>query len=276
MKIARTAAELQEFLAGRKGISGFVPTMGALHSGHISLAEKAREENDTVVVSIFVNPTQFNDPADLERYPRTEQADLELLEAAGTDIVFAPSVKEVYPEPDTRQFDFGELEKVMEGAHRPGHFNGVAQVVSRLFDTVKPTKAYFGEKDFQQIAVIHKMVEQTNPEVEIISCPIIRDMDGLALSSRNALLTPDQRKAAPCIYKVLKEAATRIAAGGDIKEITIWAAEQIDRNPFLETEYIEVAEPHALRSVDKLTEQNRIFAAVRCGKVRLIDNLPIN
>ena len=184
MKSVNTIAELRASLreVDAAGV-GFVPTMGALHAGHRSLVERARKECQTVVVSVFVNPTQFNDKTDLRNYPRTPEEDLALLTEAGADIVFMPSVEEIYPEPDTRQFDFGEIDKVMEGATRPGHFNGVAQVVSRLFDIVQPAKAYFGEKDFQQIAVIKAMNSQLGIEVEIVECPIIRDCDGLALSS---------------------------------------------------------------------------------------------
>ena len=192
MKTFDKVKELQEELAQYQPFEiGFVPTMGALHAGHRSLVEKARRECKIVVVSVFVNPTQFNDKTDLKNYPRTPEADLAILEEAGADIVLMPTVEEIYPEPDTRQFDFGLIDKVMEGATRPGHFNGVAQVVSRLFDIVKPGKAYFGEKDFQQIAVIKAMVKQLGLELEIVECPIIRDIDGLALSSRNLLLTAE-------------------------------------------------------------------------------------
>ena len=189
MKTFYTVNELKQELStvARQDV-GFVPTMGALHAGHRSLVEKARRECKVVVVSVFVNPTQFNDKNDLRNYPRTPEEDAAMLEAAGADYVLMPSVEEIYPEPDTRQFDFGLIDKVMEGATRPGHFNGVAQVVSRLFDIVSPAKAYFGEKDFQQIAVIKAMVKQLNLDVEIVECPIIRGEDGLALSSRNTLL----------------------------------------------------------------------------------------
>ena len=275
MEIVRTIPALGEYLEHREGSRGFVPTMGALHQGHISLVEIARRENDTVIVSIFVNPTQFNDPRDLERYPRTEKADLQLLAAAGTDVVFAPSVKEIYPEPDRRRFDFGPLEKVMEAAHRPGHFNGVAQVVSRLFDIVRPDRAYFGEKDFQQIAVIEALVEKLGMDVDIVRCPIVRAQDGLALSSRNILLTPAQREAAPEIYRALKEVAARIRAGRDVEEAKRWARAEIDRNPFLETEYLEVADPHTLSDIAEPAGKNRIFAAIKCGDVRLIDNIGV-
>ena len=206
METITNSEELRRALGSRdrSGI-GFVPTMGALHAGHRSLVERARRECATVVVSVFVNPTQFDDKTDLKNYPRTPEADLRLLEEVGADYVFMPSVEEVYPEPDTRTFDFGMIDKVMEGATRPGHFNGVAQVVSRLFDLVKPAKAYFGEKDFQQIAVIREMVRQLRIPVEIIPCPIVRGEDGLALSSRNTLLDTDHRPARSLGYGTGRE-----------------------------------------------------------------------
>ncbi len=214
MQVFNRGAELSAALGNEKVLTGFVPTMGALHEGHVSLVERCRRECRRVVVSVFVNPTQFNDPADLRSYPRNLEADLKLLEAAGADFVYAPSVEDVYPEPDTRQFDLGQTDKVMEGAHRPGHFNGVAQVVSRLFAIVQPDKAYFGEKDFQQIAVIRAMVRQLQIPVQIVPCPIVRGADGLALSSRNALLTAEHRAAAPQIYAAA-ESGCRIFAYGD-------------------------------------------------------------
>ena len=182
---------------------GLVPTMGALHEGHKSLVDRCRKENDVVVVSVFVNPTQFNNKEDLRTYPRTEEADKALLEAAGCDVVFMPSVEEVYPEPDTRVFNLGPVAEVMEGPMRPGHFNGVAQIVSKLFMMVEPDRAYFGEKDFQQIAVIREMVRQEGFKLEIVPCPIVREADGLAKSSRNVRLSADARMAAPLIHKIL-------------------------------------------------------------------------
>ena len=196
MKIIRKVDELKNAVASFKAEGrsvGLVPTMGALHAGHISLVDRARRENDAVVVSVFVNPTQFNNVTDLQTYPRTEEADCSKLEAAGVDIAFIPTVEEMYPQPDTRQFDLGEVAAVMEGPMRPGHFNGVAQVVSKLFSFVNPDRAYFGEKDFQQIAVIRRMVEIEKFPIEIVDCPICREADGLALSSRNVRLTPDTR-----------------------------------------------------------------------------------
>ncbi|MDE7388400.1 MAG: pantoate--beta-alanine ligase, partial [Muribaculaceae bacterium] len=208
MKVIRKADQFRQICADmrRDGKTiGFVPTMGALHAGHMSLVARARAENDIVAVSVFVNPTQFNNPDDLRTYPRTEEADLALLDAAGVDVAFVPSVEEMYPEPDTRVFDLGPVADVMEGKMRPGHFNGVAQVVSRLFAMAVPTRAYFGEKDFQQIAVIRRMVELEGFDLEIVPVPIKREDDGLALSSRNVRLTPAMRAAAPNIHRVLSE-----------------------------------------------------------------------
>lgn len=267
MKIVRTRSEYESLQLGHD--IGFVPTMGALHRGHGSLVERCRRECETVVVSIFVNPTQFNDPKDLEHYPRTELQDVALLEAAGVDVLFAPTVEVIYPEPDTRQFDFGPIEQVMEGASRPGHFNGVAQVVSRFFDIVKPAKAYFGEKDYQQLAIIRQMVDMLHVPVEIMGCEIVRDADGLALSSRNMLLNEQQRAAAPHIYRVLSEMSIR---GGDVTALEELAAERINENEHLRVEYVTIADSKTLQKSENL-EKSRIFAAVRCGKIRLIDNV---
>lgn len=274
MKLCRRASELAE----HRGTVGFVPTMGALHEGHLSLVRAARKTCDTVVVSIFVNPTQFNDPKDLQSYPRTEEADLKLLEAEGVDFVFAPSVTEVYPEPDTRVFDFGGLDRVMEGEHRPGHFNGVGQVVSRLFDMVKPDRAFFGEKDFQQLAIIRYMVAQLGLRVEIVGCPIVRDTDGLARSSRNMLLTPEHRAAAPHIYEVLSDAVSSLRGAVSVAEAKRIVAERIDANPLLKTEYVEIAMTDTLlpaREWGAAVGDLRCFVAVQAGDVRLIDNVAI-
>ena len=255
---------------------GFVPTMGALHAGHRSLVEKARRECDTVVVSVFVNPTQFNDKNDLRNYPRTPEADAAILEAAGADIVLMPTVEEIYPEPDTRQFDFGAIDKVMEGATRPGHFNGVAQVVSRLFQIVEPAKAYFGEKDFQQIAVVKAMVEQLNMGVEIVECPIIRDVDGLALSSRNTLLTPEHRAAAPHIYEVISQCADK-AKELSPAELTAWVTEQVEANELLKVIYFQAVDALTMQQVASWDESERVQGciAVQAGDIRLIDNIKI-
>ena len=277
MKVVNTVAELNAALAPlkREGV-GFVPTMGALHAGHRSLVERARRENDTVVVSVFVNPTQFNDKNDLKNYPRTPEADCAILEAAGADIVFMPTVEDIYPEPDTRQFDFGLVDKVMEGATRPGHFNGVAQVVSRLFALVNPARAYFGEKDFQQIAVIKAMVEQLAIDIEIVECVIVRGEDGLALSSRNELLTPEHRKAAPYIYATISQCASKMESMSP-EELTNWVVATIDSNPLLKTIYFEAVDARTMQRVEKWSDSERIqgCCAVQAGNIRLIDNIRI-
>ena len=277
MKVVNTVAELNAALAPlkREGV-GFVPTMGALHAGHRSLVERARRENDTVVVSVFVNPTQFNDKNDLKNYPRTPEADCAILEAAGADIVFMPTVEDIYPEPDTRQFDFGLVDKVMEGATRPGHFNGVAQVVSRLFALVNPARAYFGEKDFQQIAVIKAMVEQLAIDIEIVECVIVRGEDGLALSSRNELLTPEHRAAAPHIYATISQCASKMESMSP-EELTNWVVATIDSNPLLKTIYFEAVDARTMQRVEKWSDSERIqgCCAVQAGNIRLIDNIRI-
>jgi pantoate--beta-alanine ligase len=277
MKTFYTVNELKQELStlDRTGI-GFVPTMGALHAGHRSLVEKARKECQTVVVSVFVNPTQFNDKNDLRNYPRTPEADAKVLEAAGADYVLMPSVEEIYPEPDTRLFDFGQIDKVMEGATRPGHFNGVAQVVSRLFDIVSPAKAYFGEKDFQQIAVIKAMVEQLKMDVEIVECPIIRDSDGLALSSRNTLLSEAHRAAAPHIYEVISQCAQKMTELTPAN-LTAWVIEEVEKNPLLKVIYFQAVDALSLQQVTEWSDSPRIQGciAVQAGDIRLIDNVRI-
>ena len=277
MKTVYTVNELKQELASvdMSGV-GFVPTMGALHAGHRSLVEKARKGCETVVVSVFVNPTQFNDKNDLKHYPRTPEADEALLEAAGADIVFMPTVEEIYPEPDTRIFDFGQIDKVMEGATRPGHFNGVAQVVSRLFDMVNPAKAYFGEKDFQQIAVIKAMVKQLGLTVEIIECPIIRDEDGLALSSRNTLLTKEHRAAAPHIYATIKQCAEKMQAMTPA-ELSAWVTAEVESNPLLKVIYFQAVDALSMQQISAWSESERVQGciAVQAGDIRLIDNVRI-
>lgn len=277
MKTVYTVNELKQELASvdMSGV-GFVPTMGALHAGHRSLVEKARKECETVVVSVFVNPTQFNDKNDLKHYPRTPEADEALLKEAGADIVFMPSVEEVYPEPDTRIFDFGQIDKVMEGATRPGHFNGVAQVVSRLFDMVNPAKAYFGEKDFQQIAVIKAMVKQLGFDVEIVECPIIRGEDGLALSSRNTLLTAEHRAAAPHIYATIKQCAKKMQTMTPA-ELSAWVTAEVESNPLLKVIYFQAVDALSMQQVSAWDESERVQGciAVQAGDIRLIDNIRI-
>lgn len=277
MKVLRTVGELRSAMDAAREAGqtiGLVPTMGALHAGHMSLVDTARRQNDIVVASVFVNPTQFNNPNDLSTYPRTEEADCALLDEHGADYAFIPSVEEMYPEPDTRVFDFGEVAAVMEGAMRPGHFNGVAQVVSKLFDMVRPTRAYFGEKDFQQIAVIRKMVQLEGFDLEIVACPIKREADGLALSSRNVRLTPEGRKQAPAIHRILEQSLS-LAATKSPDELKHWVKEQIDAVPGLETEYYEIADALTMQPVQNWDSPNGTVGCVTvyCGDVRLIDNI---
>ena len=277
MKICTNCQSLQseiETLRAQGHSIGFVPTMGALHQGHLSLVQRAKRENPVCVVSIFVNPTQFNDKDDLARYPRDLKKDTDLLGTVSCDLVFAPSVEEVYPQEDTRAFDFGTLDKVMEGAFRPGHFNGVAQVVSRLFEIVRPDKAYFGEKDFQQVAIITEMVRQLSIPVKIVRCPIVREKDGLAMSSRNMLLDPEHRAAAPHISKVLYQAVDKVCEM-EVDAMRTWIETEINRNALLEVEYADIVDALTLQPVHSWKEGGMKFAcvAVRAGKIRLIDNM---
>ena len=264
----------QELEKYRSKNIGFVPTMGALHNGHISLVKRSVEENDVTVVSVFVNPTQFNDKADLERYPRTEEADKKLLEAAGCDIVFMPQVEEMYPEEDTRVFNFGSIETVMEGKYRPGHFNGVAQIVSKLFYAVEPTRSYFGEKDFQQVAIIRDMVRQLNIPVEIIACPIIREESGLARSSRNELLSAEERKKAALISQVLSK-SVNFAKDMSVEEVKNWVIDQFKVDEVFKMDYYDIVDGNTLQSVSSWEESDYIVGciAIYCGKIRLIDNI---
>lgn len=277
MKIVNSIKELKQYLASEKRDNkqvGLVPTMGALHAGHLSLVKRCVAENDVCVVSVFVNPTQFNDKHDLETYPRTLEKDCALLETAGCDYVFAPSVEEMYPEPDTRRFDFGTVSNVMEGARRPGHFNGVAQIVSKLFYAAEPDNAYFGEKDFQQIAVIRAMVAQLQIPVRIHACPILREADGLAMSSRNTRLTPALRQKAPLIARTLKESVT-FAAGKSVQETIDYVVATIDHDPDMRVEYYEIVDGNSLESIRdwKDTDYPVGCITVYCGEVRLIDNI---
>lgn len=280
MEIIRTVQGLGDALAEvrSKGLSvGLVPTMGALHAGHKSLVDRARAENDVVVVSVFVNPTQFNNPEDLRTYPRTEEADARLLESCGVDYVFMPTAEEVYPEPDTRVFDLGPVAAVMEGAMRPGHFNGVAQIVSKLFAIVKPTRAYFGEKDFQQIAVIRRMVELEGFDLEIVDCPIVREPDGLALSSRNVRLTPAARAIAPRIREILLNSLDLKKQGYNPEEVSRMTAEAINNVEGLEAEYYQIVDALTMQPISRWEEAGTSgavgCATVYCGGVRLIDNI---
>ncbi len=279
MKVFYKIVELQNQLFDdrKKGKTvGLVPTMGALHEGHASLVRKSVEQNDITVVSVFVNPTQFNDKNDLKNYPRTLEADCQLLEKVGADYVFAPSVEEMYPQPDTRQFEFPPVSTVMEGAHRPGHFNGVCQVVSRLFYIVRPKRAYFGEKDWQQIAVVKCMVRALGLQVNIVECPIVREDDGLAKSSRNTLLAPDERAIAPAIYKALKE-SVKYAEDHTVQQTHEWVVSQINQVDGLEVEYFAIVDGNSLQDVAAWEDSDYVVGCITvyCGKtpIRLIDHI---
>ena len=253
---------------------GLVPTMGALHEGHLSLVNRCRKENDVVVVSVFVNPTQFNNKEDLRTYPRTEKADRALLESAGCDIAFMPTVEEIYPEPDTRVFALGRVAEGMEGAMRPGHFNGVAQIVSKLFMFVEPDRAYFGEKDFQQIAVIRSMVKSEGFKLEIVPCPIVREADGLAKSSRNVRLTPEMRKVAPNIARILNE-SKEYAKSHTVGETEKYVVDAINSYDGMEIEYYQIVDGISLEHLTSWDETGYAVGCVTvyCGDVRLIDNI---
>ncbi len=277
MKIVKTIAELREVLDAeiRKGKQiGFVPTMGALHTGHLTLVKQAVSECDFVLASVFVNPNQFNNAKDLERYPRDLDKDAQLLESVNCELLFAPSVKEVYPEEDKRRFDFGDLETVMEGKYRQGHFNGVAQVVSRLFEMVTPNKAYFGLKDFQQLAIIKNMVKQLQLDVEIVPCQIVREENGLAMSSRNTLLNKEQRKNASVIARTLFDSCNFVPET-TIEEIKLKVFKRINQVEGLEVEYFEIVDGNSLQTIDNWNESAYIVGciAVFAGEIRLIDNV---
>ena len=275
MKIVGSIAELQKCVAEAKAAGkqvGFVTTMGALHNGHVSLVKMSVEENGFNVVSIFVNPTQFNDKNDLLKYPRMLTEDSQLLEATGCDLIFAPSEDEMYPEPDTRVFEFGTLSTVMEGQFRPGHFNGVAQVVSKLFNAVKPDNAYFGEKDFQQLAIIRQMVRDLDLPVNVHACPIVREKDGLAMSSRNLRLTKEQRAEAPTIQKVLRKSADMIASH-NVAAVKQYVIDSLNQNEVFDVEYFDIVDGDTLQSVASWDDSSFIVGciAVYCGEIRLID-----
>lgn len=279
MKVFNKIVDLQNelFLVRKEGKEiGLVPTMGALHEGHASLVKRSVKENDVTVVSVFLNPTQFNDQGDLDRYPRTLKADCKLLEACGADYVLAPSVEEMYPEPDKRHFEFPPVSTVMEGAKRPGHFNGVCQVVSRLFYIVRPTRAYFGEKDWQQIAVIKQLVKYIGSDVKIVECPIVRDADGLAKSSRNTLLSAEERKIAPAIYKALK-ASLDYAKNHTVSKTHDKVVEEINAVDGLEVEYFEIVDGDTLQDVASWDDSPYVVGCITvyCGKtpIRLIDHI---
>lgn len=259
-------------LAGRS--IGFVPTMGALHSGHKSLIDLARRECAIVVVSIFANPLQFDRPDDLRKYPRTLDADVALCAASGVDIVFAPSVAEMYPSPPVCVVDVGRVAEHLCGRFRPGHFRGVATVVLKLFEMTQPHRAYFGEKDAQQLAVVRHLVSDFDVPVEIVGVPTVREADGLALSSRNQGLQPDERRVAPVLYEGLKAAQARVAAGVlDTAAVVAAAREVIGRQPAVKLEYLEIVDPSGMQPVQRIDGPVVIAGAIWVGAVRLIDNV---
>ena len=279
MNVYNFIVDIQRFVEEKHNLGlkvGFVPTMGALHEGHLSLINRAKKDNDIVVCSVFVNPIQFNNQTDLEKYPRTPERDIEKLEQAGCDAVFMPTAEEMYPNKVEDHYDFGDLERVMEGACRPGHFNGVAIVVRKLFEIVTPNRAYFGEKDFQQLAIIKKMVQNLNMNLEIVPCPIIRENDGLAMSSRNVRLNETERAIAPKIFATLNDAISKKVSmtPAEMKEYTLAKYAEIKE---FDVEYVEITDETNLKSLENWNECDhaRIFVALQLGPVRLIDNVRI-
>ena len=280
MKVINKTSDLQAIIEQLKNDGksiGLVPTMGALHKGHLSLVKNSISNNDITVVSIFVNPTQFNNPNDLASYPRTVDKDLELLQTVGCDVVFAPEADDIYSksETDSRfEFDFEGLDKVMEGKFRPGHFNGVVQIVSKLFDLVRPDRAYFGEKDFQQLAIIRLMTRRYNLPIEIVPCPIVREDSGLALSSRNSLLKDNEKQVAQHIYAVLNE-SRQFVPQTEVEELKQCVIAAIEQKPELKVEYFDIVDGHTLKSIVKWDESGYIVGCITvfCGNVRLIDNI---
>lgn len=281
MLIFTKIGELQAFLVQKKTEKktiGFVPTMGALHAGHISLINSSKKSCDLTVCSIFVNPTQFNDKKDLERYPKTPETDLEMLKEALCDVVFMPSAEEMYPTKDERVFDFGYLDKVLEGDHRPGHFNGVAQIVSRLFDIVKPDKAFFGSKDYQQVMIIKALVELLHYKTEIVTCPTLREPDDLAMSSRNTLLNAKEREVAKIIPKLMQEAKRMKESGKEIPEIKEHVVSELNMRGNYELDYFTICDADSLKELNSFSEAKKHVALIACyvGKIRLIDNISLD
>lgn len=280
MKVINKTSDLQAIIEQLKNDGksiGLVPTMGALHKGHLSLVKNSISNNDITVVSIFVNPTQFNNPNDLASYPRTVEKDLELLQTVGCDVVFAPEADDIYSksETDSRfEFDFEGLDNVMEGKFRPGHFNGVVQIVSKLFDLVRPDRAYFGEKDFQQLAIIRLMTRRYNLPIEIVPCPIVREDSGLALSSRNSLLKDNEKQVAQHIYAVLNE-SRQFVPQTEVEELKQCVIAAIEQKPELKVEYFDIVDGHTLKSIGKWDESDYVVGCITvfCGNVRLIDNI---
>ncbi|WP_418646488.1 pantoate--beta-alanine ligase [Tenacibaculum insulae] len=278
MKIYKTKSELKDFLLKHKNDKksiGFVPTMGALHQGHLSLVKKSKKKNDITVVSIFVNPTQFDNKEDLDKYPQTFDNDVMLLESVNCDVLFFPSVAEIYHEDiEAKSFSFDGLEHEMEGKFRDGHFDGVGTIVKTLFEIVTPDVAYFGKKDFQQLQIIKKMVEKNDISVKVKGCAIFREKDGLAMSSRNVRLTKEHREIAPFIYKTLKKAKKKFGIK-NADEVTKWVQKQFKKQPLLELEYFTIADEKTLKTISKkeANRKYRGFIAVFAGEIRLIDNI---
>lgn len=280
MQVFEKIKYTREFIHARKAEGntvGFVPTMGALHEGHLSLVDQAKKETDIIVVSVFINPAQFNNPDDLRKYPRDMEGDMQKLKQRGVDIVFAPSEQEMYPEKTSKTYDFGHLDKVMEGKHRPGHFSGVALIVHKLFDIIHPDKAYFGNKDYQQLVIIKQLTRQENLPVEVVGCPILREPDGLAMSSRNQRLTQQERKVAPVLYQTLKK-AVELGNHQTVDAVKRFVTEEIKKTNALELEYFDIADSNTLTSISKWSESDnpRGFIAAWLGDVRLIDNVAFN
>lgn len=275
-KVSEISAYLQQARSASQSI-GFVPTMGALHKGHVSLIELSKEACDLSICSIFVNPTQFNDPKDLERYPRMPAKDIVLLEQVNCDVLFLPTVEEIYPTPKTEIFDFGFLDTTLEGQFRPGHFNGVAQVVKRFFEIIEPDKAFFGSKDYQQVMIVKSLVKQMHSSIEIVSCPILREADGVAMSSRNALLNSEERQLAARIPEVM-QAADQIIKEKGVDAAKVFVNDIIEKTTLMKLEYYEVCEADSLKIVDSVTKDKSYVAVIACfvGRIRLLDNLPVS
>ncbi|RLL72756.1 pantoate--beta-alanine ligase [Paenirhodobacter hankyongi] len=277
-QVIRSSAELREKVAGwkRSGmLVGVVPTMGALHDGHLSLVREARRQSDRVIVTIFVNPMQFNNADDLKKYPRDEDHDLALLDAEGVDVLFAPEVAEVYPEGFATKVSVSGVSEPLEGAFRPGHFDGVATVVAKLFGMTQAGRAFFGEKDWQQLQVVRRLVEDLNIPVRIIGCPTIRETDGLAMSSRNVRLSTAERAAAPALHRILQAAAATLRDGASARETLLDAEDEILEAGFREIEYLDLRSVEGLRPLERATEPARLLVAAWIGDVRLIDNIAV-
>jgi len=279
MLIFTRNAEIRSFLQAAKSDSksiGFVPTMGALHKGHVSLIALSKKQCDITICSIFVNPTQFNDPKDLERYPRMPEKDILLLEKANCDVLFLPLVEEIYPSPKKEVFDFGYLNSTLEGKYRPGHFNGVAQVVKRFFEIVNPTKAFFGSKDYQQVMIVKALVQQMGSPIEIVPCPILRETDGLAMSSRNALLNAEERSTASSIPKMMVSANALIKTKG-LNTAKSFIVDEVSKIQLMKLDYYEVCEAETLKIAENILPGKNYIAVIACfvGRIRLIDNLPV-